>query len=122
MRDSKISGAELPKAISVKLATVSFQIGTGMKRPPDSSFSFFLLAIALMADMKIAAMMSTPRKHQSRVMKYMNARMLMFHACSPGKKGNSSPPPPSSQILASNFMAAEQTYHAWRLKGSFDLE
>jgi hypothetical protein len=55
MQDSKISGADEPSAISVKLATVSFHTLTVLLRPVAGSFSsFFLDVMRSIAHMKMS--------------------------------------------------------------------
>lgn len=67
MTESKISGAEEPKAISVRLATVAFQIGTSIKTLvflslSQSSMALVCAVIASIASMKMSEMIAIPKK------------------------------------------------------------
>jgi hypothetical protein len=69
--ESKISGAEEPKAIRERFAIVAFQIGYSMKNlflPSLSQTSTRLTVdvIVSMASMKISAMMEIPKKRYSK--------------------------------------------------------
>ena len=61
--DKRISGAELPRAINVKFATVAFQTLYVMS-VPGTRFSFDVMVS--MAAMKMSAMIDTPRKNHKR--------------------------------------------------------
>ena len=67
MTESKISGAEEPRAMSVRLATVAFQIGTSIKTLvflslSQSSMALVCAVIDSIASMKMSEMMAIPKK------------------------------------------------------------
>ena len=65
MIERRISGAEDPSAMSVRLAIVGFQLFT--KYAFFSRYTFFSwLVMHSIAAMKMSATIATPRKHQRR--------------------------------------------------------
>ena len=69
MTESRISGAEEPSAISVRLATVAFQTWTVKVRVTPLTVTTLVLSeevMTSMATMKTSAAMATPTKDQRR--------------------------------------------------------
>merc|ERR1719446_28246 len=94
--ERRISGAEEPRAISVRLATVAFQT-KNVTSPSDPSALIFviffsLLVITSIAAMNTSAMMATPKNADTMAQKKMKMCGPLFHIISPGKKGMNMPP------------------------------
>jgi len=79
--ESKISGADEPSAIKVKLAMVGFQTGTcKVKTFPSLSYTCTSLVDDVMisiASMKMSAITEIPRKSHNRKMRYKIPRVLL---------------------------------------------
>mmetsp|Transcript_5465 Transcript_5465/g.15225 ORF Transcript_5465/g.15225 Transcript_5465/m.15225 type:complete len:258 (+) Transcript_5465:1398-2171(+) len=74
MMASMISGAEEPRAISVRLATVAFQTCAVITVPSFKVTVFSCAHISSTDDMKMSAMRATPKKMYARPRAYRKAR------------------------------------------------
>ena len=62
--DRRISGAEEPRAMSVRFATVGFHTLNTFREPSFIAYSFSALVISSMASMNMSAMIFTDMKSQ----------------------------------------------------------
>mmetsp|Transcript_120083 Transcript_120083/g.339763 ORF Transcript_120083/g.339763 Transcript_120083/m.339763 type:complete len:312 (-) Transcript_120083:26-961(-) len=95
---NRISGAELPSAIRLRLATVGCQAFM-ITVLPCTFRTLRLLVMASMASMKTSAITLTPMKNHRRTIRLMAARNGLAMSFSKSNKGRSVPWPPGSQIL-----------------------
>mmetsp|Transcript_20272 Transcript_20272/g.71692 ORF Transcript_20272/g.71692 Transcript_20272/m.71692 type:complete len:212 (-) Transcript_20272:445-1080(-) len=97
MTASRISGADEPSAISVRLAIVSFHTSTRATSvvPFGSLYvtTFSLEVMTSMAAMNSSAMMAMPRKDQPSATRYRIVRKPRLHESSARKKGSVRPSP-----------------------------
>ena len=87
--DSKISGADDPRAIKERFAIVAFQTGTSTQYILSVFLSYTSLryvfdVIVSIASMKMSAMIAIPRNRYIRKKKYTPAKKLMFNSYMPG--------------------------------------
>jgi len=101
MTERMISGADEPRAMRVRLATVAFQNLTVAFSPLGLVISMVLEVTCSMAPMKMSAMMPTPMKHQMSPEKYaktIRPRGCLYSWWSSPPRGRKSPDPPLAQI------------------------